>query len=358
MPRHPRSPPSATASPLFSLVPPSGRTVGLRTGQTIRLAGVMSASALAVASSLKTFPTQQRALCTAALSSSASTSSADDAQATSHVKPAAHIDDVDIVLYQYAICPFCNKVKAVLDYYGLRYRTIEVNPLNKSELKDTTQIETDYRKVPVATINGEVVVDSPVILKQILSLLESRGVSTKGVYDAVREDYQHKETREWIEWADRSLAVLLFPNITRNFPESWQAFSYISDVESFSAVQRGLNRVLGPVAMWAAQGKIKKKYDIEDERQALFDALYKWADAVDASTPSAAEPSGGDPHAKFYGGTTPCIADLCIFGCIRAIDGLDTHTEVVTDPRIESWYRAMQVAVGGSSNLEKGGNSY
>ena len=33
---------------------------------------------------------------------------------------------------------------------------------------------------------------------------------------------------------------------------------------------------------------------------------------------------------------------------LRSIDGLDTHTEVVNDVRIRSWYDAMAVAVGPS----------
>ena len=40
-----------------------------------------------------------------------------------------------ICLYQYAICPFCNKVKALLDYSGLPYDVVEVNPLTKAEIK-------------------------------------------------------------------------------------------------------------------------------------------------------------------------------------------------------------------------------
>ena len=229
----------------------------------------------------------------------------------------------------------------MLDFYGLRYRTVEVNPLNKAELKDESTIRTDYRKVPVATIDGEVVVDSPVILVRVLTLLEDRGIAT-----IPNDEGISRRDVEWLQWVDKELAVLLFPNITRNFPESWQAFSYIADVGSFSLVQRGLNRVLGPVAMWAAQGKIKKKYDIDDERVALFDALYKWADAVDAS------------KSEFFGGGSPSVADLCVFGCIRAIDGLDTHTDVVSDPRIQAWYDAMVKVVGASSNLEQAGNSY
>lgn len=41
----------------------------------------------------------------------------------------------NIELYKYAICPFCNRVKAFLDYAGLEYSQIEVNPLTKKEIK-------------------------------------------------------------------------------------------------------------------------------------------------------------------------------------------------------------------------------
>jgi microsomal prostaglandin-E synthase 2 len=38
-------------------------------------------------------------------------------------------------LYQYAICPFCNRVKALLDYMDIPYTAVEVNPLTKGEIK-------------------------------------------------------------------------------------------------------------------------------------------------------------------------------------------------------------------------------
>jgi len=40
-----------------------------------------------------------------------------------------------VTLYQYAICPFCNKAKALLSYAGIDYEAVEVNPLTKAELK-------------------------------------------------------------------------------------------------------------------------------------------------------------------------------------------------------------------------------
>ncbi|CAI7809716.1 unnamed protein product [Closterium sp. NIES-54] len=63
--------------------------------------------------------------------------------------------DTEVVLYQYEACPFCNKVKAFLDYYDIPYRVVEVNPVGKKELKWSP-----YKKVPVLVVNGESLVDS------------------------------------------------------------------------------------------------------------------------------------------------------------------------------------------------------
>ena len=41
----------------------------------------------------------------------------------------------EIILYQYKICPYCNKVKAVLDFLGVPYEALEVNPVSKAEIK-------------------------------------------------------------------------------------------------------------------------------------------------------------------------------------------------------------------------------
>jgi glutaredoxin len=38
---------------------------------------------------------------------------------------------------QYNPCPFCNKVKAYLDYSKIPWRVVEVDPLRKTEMKET-----------------------------------------------------------------------------------------------------------------------------------------------------------------------------------------------------------------------------
>lgn len=92
-------------------------------------------------------------------------------------------------------------------------------------------------------------------------------------------------------------------------------------------------KVIGSTAMWAAQGKIKKKYNIEDEREALFSAIKDWTDALE--------------HVKgpFIGGDRPNLGDLCVFGCIKAIEGLDTHKDVLALDGVGVWYEQMMTTL-------------
>jgi len=49
-----------------------------------------------------------------------------------------------LTLFQYATCPFCCKVRAVLDYYGFSYNIVEVNPVMRQQIKWS-----EYKKVPI-----------------------------------------------------------------------------------------------------------------------------------------------------------------------------------------------------------------
>ena len=42
--------------------------------------------------------------------------------------------EFDFTMYQYEICPFCNKVKAVMDYLKLPYSVVEVDPVSKKQV--------------------------------------------------------------------------------------------------------------------------------------------------------------------------------------------------------------------------------
>ena len=82
----------------------------------------------------------------------------------------------------------------------------------------------DYRKVPIARLGPEEVVkDSSAIVERVAALLRAGRAAPAKELDA----FFSPEAARWAAWADMELAVLLFPNITRSFAESFQAFSYV-----------------------------------------------------------------------------------------------------------------------------------
>eukprot|EP01039_Chlorochromonas_danica_P001588 gene1588-1734_t len=220
-------------------------------------------------------------------------------------------NDIPIV-YQYKICPFCHRVKAYLDYLQIPYETVEVNPLTKAELSFS-----EYKKVPIAKIDDAVLNGSDVIISRISSTHAS---------DKVKE-LMTEDTEKWMEWSEKRLAILLYPNITRTFAESWQCFSYAEDVNEWSAVQRLLVRTSGPVAMFFANGRIKKKYSIQDERAELLAVLDEWTEAVGEK--------------RFLHGEKITMPDLMVFGVLRAIEGCPTFDVVMEKPAVKKWYDAV-----------------
>lgn len=235
-----------------------------------------------------------------------------------------------VEIYQYEICPFCCKVKALLDWQKVAYHTKEVNPLTKAELK----FSPDYRKVPIAIVDGQQVNDSQQIIREVIAKLASgRGDS------ALQESMADPETEKWLRWVDSDLAVLLFPNITRSFSESFQAFRYVSEVPTFSAPSKVANQLAGSLAMWLANGKLKKKYKITDERKQLLETVQVWMDAV-----------GSGP---FLGGKEPHVADVVVFGVLSSIRGMATYDELMTaKPDLARWSNDMRAAIGTSMRQE------
>ena len=98
-------------------------------------------------------------------------------------------------------------------------------------------------------------------------------------------------------------------------------------------VDKWSNQFVGAFAMWMAQGKIKKKYGIEDERAAVYAALARWMD----------EGVGGKP---FAGGEKPDFSDVCVFGCLVAIDRTAAFGEIMAETAVKPWYDRMHAAVG------------
>jgi len=234
----------------------------------------------------------------------------------------ATIDDRENTLYQYAICPFCNIVRSVLDFTQTPYKAVEVNPLNKKEIKWSKE----YNKVPIANLKGDVIYGSCEIVEGLLSKNTSGDLSWP----------PSEATEKWTNYAKDDLAPLLYPNLCNTIPNSFQAFGYVHDVNTFSMVERISIQSLGSIAMYFAASKIKKKRGIDDEKQALREALVLLEDEL----------KDGQPFLNASSTTEPDLGDLFVFGVLRGLEGLEVYDEVMSEfDSISRWYNSMDEIV-------------
>ncbi len=97
------------------------------------------------------------AIAALALASPQTVSAASSTQTSTSTKA------LDIKLYGYHTCPFCNKVGSFLDFFQVPYTLVQVNPIFKDELA----FSPDYKKVPIVVLNGERLIDSDSIIDRL-----------------------------------------------------------------------------------------------------------------------------------------------------------------------------------------------
>ncbi|CAL5186667.1 unnamed protein product [Lathyrus oleraceus] len=231
----------------------------------------------------------------------------------------------DVILYQYEACPFCNKVKAFLDYYDIPYKVVEVNPLSKKEIKWS-----EYQKVPIIMVDGEQLNDSSAIIDKL-----GERILSKKKADSTSED---DEETKWRRWVDSHLVHVLSPNIYRNTSEALESFDYITSNGNFNFMEKISVKYAGAAAMYFVSKKLKKKYNITDERAALYESAETWVDALNGR--------------EFLGGSKPNFADLAVFGVLRPIRYLRSGKDMVEHTRIGEWYTRMEIVVGESSRIK------
>ncbi|CAA7391429.1 unnamed protein product [Spirodela intermedia] len=242
--------------------------------------------------------------------------------AESKEPPSRDLLPKEVVLYQYEACPFCNKVKAFLDYHDIPYKVVEVNPLSKKEIKWS-----EYQKVPILVVDGEQLINSSDIMKNMSSRIHPES----SVLAA-------EEEAKWFRWVDDHLVHVLSPNIYRTTSEALESFDYITKNGNFTWLERCTSKYAGAAIMYFVSMKLKKKYNITDERGALYEAAETWIKALD----------GRD----FLGGSRPNLADLAVFGVLRPIRHLSAGKDMVQNTGIGEWLQRMELAVGGSSRVE------
>ncbi|XP_029662994.1 prostaglandin E synthase 2 [Formica exsecta] len=231
--------------------------------------------------------------------------------------------DLNVTLFQYQTCPFCCKVRVFLDYYGISYDVVEVDPVLRKEIGWSS-----YKKVPILlTKVGEgyqPLNDSSMIISLLASYLHDKS-------------YKVEEL------------TTLSPNVYRTIDESYRTFNWFSKVgkweEYFPLWERMLIVNVGAMAMWLIGKRLKKRHRLKDDvRQSLYDEANYWLRAIRAR------------NTPFMGGSRPDLSDLAVYGILKSIEGCDAFQDLLAHTKISVWYNAMKEQVdthSGSANLSR-----
>jgi len=300
-------------------------------------------------------------------------------------KFATDTSGLKLTLFQYQTCPFCCKVRAMLDYFGVSYDVVEVNPVLRTQMKWSQ----NYKKVPillVETPQGETLqlVDSSMIVSALSSyfLAHQNGqIATNGensmhtiskFYPTVKyndetgkqeSEIMNKyflmldgdmsgrtkedviEERKWRKWADTVFVHTLSPNIYRTIPEALDSFRNFDKVgeweKNFSSPERTLVIYVGALAMWMIGKRLQKRHNLKtDVRQSLYEESDIWMKTI--------QKKGGD----FMGGSKPNLADLAVYGVLNSIEGCEAFNDLSSNSEIISkWYRKVQENLKDPSRL-------
>ncbi|XP_076686767.1 prostaglandin E synthase Su(P) [Andrena cerasifolii] len=269
-----------------------------------------------------------------------------------------------LTLFQYQTCPFCCKVRVFLDYYGLSYDVVEVDPVLRKEISWSS-----YRKVPILLTNTESgyqpLNDSSMIISLLASHFKDNSQKIEdlieyypniAMHDAekrLKYEIMNKyflmykespavgkkmdeitEERKWRKWADEVLVHTLSPNVYRTLDEAYKTFNWFSEVgkweEYFPTWERFIMINVGAVAMWLISKRLKKRHNLKgDVRLSLYDEVNKWLNAI--------KKRGG----TFMGGEKPNLSDLAVYGILKSIEGCNAFEDVLSNTKLQKWYGAM-----------------
>ncbi|XP_022651194.1 prostaglandin E synthase 2-like isoform X2 [Varroa destructor] len=280
------------------------------------------------------------------------------------VSGAQPLPGIRLTLFQYQTCPFCCKVRAFLDYHGIPYDIVEVEPVLRQQIKFST-----YKKVPIVLLregnncwqlnessaiisilqsyrlNSEPGIQAYLNLYQPMKTKDPKGKEVLEVFNKYNLIYDPREETlnedavsseiKWRRWADDHLVHVLSPNVYRSPTEALQAFNYFSDVgdwkKLFPAWERYLVIYVGAAAMYLVGKRLQKKYNLkEDVRLSFYEACDTWTDYLG--------------NGKFAGGKRPNLADLAVFGVLSSVEGCAAFDDVLKHTKIQRWFNDMKTA--------------
>lgn len=226
----------------------------------------------------------------------------------------------EVTLYQFELCPFCHKVKAGMEVKGLPFRKIDVNPMTKAELPE---LPGDTRKkVPVIATGDDTIQDST----SILDFFESKGIGTLSWIP--EEEAAAVKTREVEAWVDDDLSQVLPPVIYGRWSDAIRAAKVVAKTSNFGPLQNMVVRGGGSLVMHQVAKMIMKRRGGTDPIAMLDAEMDKFEGWL-----------GDQP---FVCGEQLSLGDIATQGVLTCIAEFPAFEHIMKRPAIASWYARVQ----------------
>lgn len=226
----------------------------------------------------------------------------------------------EIVFYQIPISHFCEKVRWALDFKGLPYRSVCVNPFTRKELVEVS----GNRQVPVIRDGDRVVCDSSEIVEYL----------DENYPDPPLIPPKEPERREALE-IERIADEELGPAVRRIAYEA--IFASPSQFHKVMLPKRGITRLLNPLRRRAIPVLVKRHFGINADRLAadrrhLGALLREFSEKLD-----------GRPYLV---GETLTIADIAVASLLGPLEIVSDLSECAEHAKVFSWMREIRVRHG------------
>ncbi len=223
-------------------------------------------------------------------------------------------------LYQFALCPFCNKVRAGLQLKGVPFEEVEVSPRSKVELPSLP--EGAPRKVPVLEVGSAVLWDST----QILSQLDEVFPDTLRFTPADEAMRLRADTME--QWVDDQFIESLPPVLYGTWREATKASKVIAKHSRFGAGEGLAVKFGGPLIMHAVAKRILKRNGRTDAHAWVRENLDYFEQELG--------------ERDFVCGDALTVADVAMHGALTCISPFPIFENVRSRPRLHAWFERVE----------------
>ena len=213
-------------------------------------------------------------------------------------------------------CPFCWKVRSLLEHLNIDFQESQLNPLRR---KKALKFAGDWGKVPIWRESEEdFIVDSTPIMIYL----------DKKYNDSKLSDSTSERQKTWLKWVDEKLSKATIPILYGSIGSALSSTRSVSKLEKFGFFSRHLYAWTGFPIMWGIIAKTRVKKDGRKPKQL-------WHDLLDELI---AEFNGK----QFFGGESPDIVDIAAFGIVRSISPFKQFKQIESHESGMNWYNAVK----------------